>query len=283
MWSGPTFQSYYIAIPKLTRELLDKEEARYLLTVDFEDYLDYLESELKWDTQEWYPDRMTAEQFVAKVPRRDRFGNGQITVEVQCVRLRIPLAPHPQRKDYFKLGPFATWGSQPEFGFEGDILILEVEATEAAVQRGKEEVDFWLGNRNKDIESGNRELRDKIKNVWETRRQQLQEGFGATDDLLKKLNLPLHQDPNAKVKPIEIKERQLRTVVKKPSKNVPTDPSLSRDDVNGLVDFIDQYLKQFEVSPKAYSDTDEEPLRDILVGMMNANYPPVPREKHSAN
>ena len=51
MWSGPTFQSYYIAIPKLTRELLDKEEARYLLTVDFEDYLDYLESELKWDTQ----------------------------------------------------------------------------------------------------------------------------------------------------------------------------------------------------------------------------------------
>ena len=41
MWSGPTFQSYYIAIPKLTRELLDEEEARYLLTVDFEDYLDF--------------------------------------------------------------------------------------------------------------------------------------------------------------------------------------------------------------------------------------------------
>lgn len=43
--------------------------------------------------------------------------------------------------------------------------------------------------------------------------------------------------------------------------------------MNGLVDFIDQYLKQFEVSPKAYSDRDEEQLRDILVGMMNANYP----------
>lgn len=40
-----------------------------------------------------------------------------------------------------------------------------------------------------------------------------------------------------------------------------------------LVDFIDQYARQFEVSPRTYSQMDEEELRDLIVGMMNANYP----------
>ena len=40
-----------------------------------------------------------------------------------------------------------------------------------------------------------------------------------------------------------------------------------------LVDFIDQYARQFEISPRTYAKMDEEELRDLIVGMMNANYP----------
>ena len=40
-----------------------------------------------------------------------------------------------------------------------------------------------------------------------------------------------------------------------------------------LVEFINQYTQQFEVAPRTYQKMDEEELRDLLVGMMNANYP----------
>ena len=152
-------------------------------------------------------------------------------------------------------------------------MILEVEATEVAVERGVEDVSFWLGNRNSDIEKGNNGLRNSIKGVWEVKRRQLEEGFGATDSVLAKLNIPLHQDPDARVKPIEIKERPLRTVIPKPGATTSAEPNLNHEDVKGLVDFIDQYARQFEVAPKSYDRMDEENLRDLLVGMMNANFP----------
>ena len=40
----------------------------------------------------------------------------------------------------------------------------------------------------------------------------------------------------------------------------------------GLVDFIEQYTRQFETAPERYASLGEEGLRDLLVGMMNARY-----------
>ena len=107
-----------------------------------------------------------------------------------------------------------------------------------------EPVQFWLGNRNKDIEEGNKELPNRIRAVWQEKRRQLEEQRGMTQALLQKLNIPLHQDPDAKVKPIEIKPRVLRTVFEKPKIPKVTgkpEPSLNHVDVVALVDFIDQY------------------------------------------
>ncbi len=138
---------------------------------------------------------------------------------------------------------------EPEWKFGDGVLIHEVEATEQAVQQGVEAVRFWLGNRNKDIEAGNEEMRSVIRHVWETKRKQLEDSTAATNSLLEQLNIPLHQDPHAKVKPIEIKARQLRTFKKKPQATSRPVPTLSHEDVVSLVDFVDQYTRQFEVAP----------------------------------
>lgn len=90
---------------------------------------------------------------------------------------------------------------------------------------------------------------------------------------VQRLNIPLHQDPNATVKLVEVKPRQIRTVVGRPKAVARSEPTLDRADVSALVDFIDQYARQFELTPKPYASMDEEALRDLLIGMMNANYP----------
>jgi len=274
MWTGPTFQTYYQNIHRIVGEKLDKEDSSYLLQVDFDKYLNFLVDEAKWEPLLWDESQMTVEPFSTKRQRRDEFHDGQTyQVEVQRFRLRIPISPHPQRADYFKFGPSTWWGAEPEWRFEGDVLIHEVEATEQGVQKGIEEVRFWLGNRNKEIEAGNKQLQDRIRPVWEAKRKRLEERQSTTEALLQKLNIPLHQDPNAKVKPIEIKPRHLRTIMEKPKPTSKAEAALNRSDVMSLVDFIEQYTQQFEVTPRTYQKMDEEELRDLLVGMMNANYP----------
>jgi len=247
------------------------------LEVDFDEYLEYLIADARWELLEWDETQVTVEPFSVKRQHGDEWRRGEtVQVEEQWLRFRIPISSHPQISDYFKYSPSTVRGDEPDWKFEPGILIYEVRATEQTVDKGIEPVQFWLGNRNKDIEAGNKQLHGHIHPVWEVKRKQLEQQHGTTQVLLQKLNIPLHQDPNAEIKPVEIKPRVLRTVFEKPKQPKTTgkpEPTLNRDDVTALVDFIDQYTRQFEVSPKTYEKMDEEELRDLLVGMMNANYP----------
>jgi hypothetical protein len=274
MWHGPTYQWYYSQIESRLWDRLNRESSQYLVEVDPGDYLDYLVSELAWEPLEWYEDRKTVESFLLKRELRDEFDGRTHVIDEPRFRLRIPISRHPQRAEYFRCGPSIIRGSEPDWKFENDFLIHEVEATEQAVEKGLEAVRFWLGERNKAIELGNATLRERIGKVWGEKRKQLEQQHGEVQAVLKRLNIPLHQDASAKAKPIEIKPRQLRTAIERPTPRAPKpEPTLKRDEVIVLVDFIEQYTRQFEVAPKTYAKMDEEELRDLLVGMMNANYP----------
>jgi hypothetical protein len=278
----PSFQGYYNQIAGRIAAKLEKENLDHLLGVDFEEYLDYLVDEVRWEPLEWYEDHMTVEPFVATREAYDQFFERRFTAQIEMLRLRIPISSHPWRDNYFEHQPSSgRIPGEPEWKFGAEMsgdtpyefLIHEVEASERAVEDGLDEVRFWLGNRNKDIEQGNQRLRDLLRPVWEAKRKQLEERTSSTQSLLQKLNIPLYQGP-AGPKPVEIKPRQLRTVIQKPTARVSAqEPALKRDDVTKLVDFIEQYSKQFEVSPKPFAKLGEEELRDVLVGMMNANYP----------
>jgi len=187
MWTGPTFQAYYQQIDRIVREKLDKEDSNYLLEVDFDEYLNFLVEEAKWEPLLWYESQMTVESFSIKSQRRDEFHNGRsYQVEEQRIRLRIPISSHTQRAEYFKFGPSTTWATQtePEWKFENDVLIHEVESIEQGVQKGIEAIRFWLGNRNRDIEAGNKQLQDRIRPIWEAKRKRLEESQNATEMLL---------------------------------------------------------------------------------------------------
>ena len=112
MFDGPLFQTYYNHIPRITRELLDKEEASYLLSVDFDEEVEYLVEQLRWEPLEWDEGAKTVEQFTIKRPQRDHFDSRRVyQVEEQMIRIRIPISSHTQRRDYFKYGPSTTRGT----------------------------------------------------------------------------------------------------------------------------------------------------------------------------
>src|SRR5581483_4281285 len=230
-----------------------------------------------WQTLEWHEDEMTLDPFTAKKAGLDLDGSRYV-VEQDGFRLRIPLSPHPEMNRYFEFGPSTTnLRGEPAWRVENDgvrpVLTIEVEATEKAVAEVKADLNFWLGGRNRDIENGNKELRERIRPVWQAKRAGLEQRHSVVQSTLAKLNIPLHQDPNARSAPVSIKPRELRTVIEKPKPQSSPQPQLAYEDVIALVDFIEQYARQFEVSPTTYGAMSEEQLRDLLIGMMNANYP----------
>jgi hypothetical protein len=273
MLDRPSFQTYYALIDRHTSAYLDGQDPEYLRSVDPDEYLDFLVSEASWVPMEWDETGMTVERFSVKERRRSDFGEYYVA-DVEKLRLRIPVSPHSQRSEYLKLVPSTVrLNREPNYRFEANTLVLEVEAKEQAVQALLDNVRFWLGNRNKDIELGNASLKEKIRPVWEARRKRLEASSGNTTALLEKLQIPIHADPNSRVRPVEIKARELRTVQPKPRASGTPEPSLDRDDVHALVQFIAQYTRQFETAPGRYIQLGEEGMRDVLVGMLNTNYP----------
>jgi hypothetical protein len=257
--------------------LIDKEKPDYLLQVDPDDYLDYLVQQIAWEPLQWHEDAMTVESFFATTERDDGYGSKHVTHEAR-LRLRVLLSPHPQLDDFFKYGPSSTRSSgEPRWRFEGSgaerVLMAEVRASGDAKERVLDEIKFWIGGRNQAIEQGNRTLREMVRPVWEARRKQLEAEKSLAEAAIQKLHIPLHQDPSARAKPIALKPRELRVAVAKPPARPRVEPELSASDVKDLVDFIEAYARSFEVTPTTYARFEEEELRDLLIGMMNANYP----------
>lgn len=276
MWNGPTFQAYYARINEVVWEFLNRQDVDYLLRVDFDEYLDYLVGEFEWEPLEWSEVQMTVDPIRKKAQRARNIDGKSITVDEEGFRLRVPVSPHSHRDRYFEYGPPTTWTgtSEPAWRFEGDVLCVEVAQTKQAVEKATEDIRFWLGGRNAAIEVGNRTLRDRIRNVWVSKRKRLEEQESVTQAVLEELKIPLHRDPEASAKPVDMKKRELRTVASPPkAKPAPREMAVSREEVIALIDFIEQYARQFEVTPKTYVNMGEEELRDLIIGMMNANYP----------
>ena len=273
MWDGPTIQGYYADIERMTWAILSLQEAAYLRTFDYEEYLDYLVSKLERSPLEWDESSWSIEPVTVKVRHRNEFNNREYLADEDRFRLRVPLSPHLDRSEYLRYGPSTTRGSEPNWVFEEDILVHEVDATEDAVERGKENVRFWLGNRNNDIKRGNANLRERVKGAWESKRVQVEQQFNKTQAVLKKVSIPLHRDPNASPQLVKMKPRQLRNILKPKAKAAPAEPTLDREEVVALVSFIEEYARTFEVTPKPYLKFSEEELRDLLLGMIKKHYP----------
>jgi hypothetical protein len=234
----PSFQTYYALIDRHMGAYLDKQDPSYLLQVDKEEYLDFLVAEASWELLTWDETGMTVEPFRTKVQRRGDFGD-TYTADVEKLRIRIPVSPHSQREKYLEFMPSSfRYQREPNYRFDGDVLVLEVDATEQAVTEILEALRFWWGTRNKDIEKGNAELKQRIRPVWESRRERLEAASGTTQQLIARLMIPIHQDKNSESKPVQIRPRELRTTRPRPSAQPAAgEPSLDRDDVHALVGF----------------------------------------------
>ena len=270
MFGGPSFQTYYLSVDRLVADCFRKESPDYLLRVDFDEYLAHLIAELSWQEMTWDEGGMTMETYTKK-ERVNDYGRA-IEVDHPQVRLRIPFQPHPQRRDFLRLMPssFRTSG-EPEWQFVGDTLVIETGADPKAIERAIDEIRYWFGTRNADVRAGNEQLKQGVAAIWKRKREELERAHGTLQALVEQVKIPLHQDPQAP-KPIVV-ARPVPAASRPALKPGRAEPELDRKQVVEMVSFLEAYSRQLEVSPAVYSRLEEEDLRDLVLGMLNVNYP----------
>lgn len=270
--NGPSFQSYYLDIEKQTREILNRASVDYLLEVDFEVFLQSLVDRFAFEPLNWSEADMTVEKFIRKTRIRD-FGQESYVDQPQF-RLRLPVSNHPNLSKYLDHQPSSQLSTaEPRWSIQEDVLMIEVDADEYAVKRAIEEVRYWLGGRNRDIAEGNQNLRERVRAVWKRRREELEAQVSELNKVAEKLKIPLYQSPTAP-KPVPIQPKAHRKPWAPPSTAAKqAEPELRYSDVLGVIEFVEAYSRQLEVSPAVYSRLTEEDLRDLVLGMLNVNFP----------
>ena len=269
--------SYFTFADRAATELLDREDPDYLLNVDSEEYLGHLVTRLSFQPLVIHWDEMTVEPFKVRrerPPSRHAWDReGPRYIDVEMYRVRIPVEPNPDRDEYFKWQPSKGYSSQlePDWRFRDDLLVMEVEATEQALTKLKDDFRFYTDNRNDDIAKGNPTLRDKVGPVWRARRKQLEDNADNSKGTIEKLGLKLYRDPGAP-QPVSMTARRL--VIPKP-KATPHDPepTLSGETVDSLVTHLTAHGRQLETAPDGYAELPEETLRNIILGSLNASFP----------
>jgi hypothetical protein len=269
-------QSYFSQADRLVTGIIEKESPEYLLAVDPDEYLDHLVAELSFQTLAVRWQDETVEPFKTRQERmrswdswdRDR---PQI-VDVEMYRVRIPVEPNPDRDQYFALE--ASKGylgyTEPEWRFDGDVLVKEVPATEEAVKKLRDDFRYYTDARNEDIAQGNPKLRDIVGPVWRARRKALEENAAKSKTTIEKLGLRLYEKPDAP-KPVAIEPRKLVLPAPKAKPHEP-EGSLGTGDVEKLVTAVGAHGRQLETAPATYAKLQEEALRDIILGLLNASF-----------
>lgn len=261
---GPRFQDYYREIPRWVRKELEGRTREYLLAVDENELIAYFVSEAEWEPLICEEEKREIEPLTERLTPDGR----------SWIKLRVPTKPHPQRDGFLNhLPDSCPLSAQPGWHFVGDTLVFETEPDPKKVERIMEEIRKWIGGRNTSIEQGNKTLPSIIAPVVREYIANLKQKHQGMKDAIDALGIPIRQDPDAPAAPVSMTRKEVRVRVEAPkAPGASKEPYLRPSDVLEILKFVDGYARQFEVTPEVYAAMEEEKLRDLLVGMLNANF-----------
>lgn len=270
-----TFSGYYAQAADMAVRLMEDESPDSLLTVDPEEYLDYLVQRLEFQPLSIHWDKESVEPFKKQVTRparpMDLARGNQVSEIVEMWRVRIPTEPNPDRDGYFALeGSTGYLSGEPRWHFEGGVMVAEIPASERAITDLRDQFRRYTDGRNEDITKGNAKLRHSIRPVWTARRAQLETNATKSRAEFEKLGLKLYQRPGAAT-PIAINPRRIE-IPKPRAKPHDPEPALPDETVEMLVKHLATHGRQLETAPGTYAKFDEEELRDVVLGLLNTSF-----------
>jgi hypothetical protein len=250
----------------------------------FTELIKRIETEIEQNSEEYLLDvdaQELTEYFAQKysLPLIEIDENRKITLEKSKSRYgRVPL------KVYYPIVPKSNLETVVKreasrryisggvsFQLQGDWLVLFTEMRDSTSL--KSQLDMLkevIGWKNNDVKGGNERIRREIKNYLENRQNSLKQEYEQLDSIVGKFEVPLDVKKEKPLPVVDFGVREELVPLIKPEAKRQKDLVLDAARVAILIGYIRNSCISFEKTPKVFSKLEEEHLRDVILGNLNA-------------
>jgi len=154
---------------------------------------------------------------------------------------------------------------------QGDWLVTDTEMhDENSLKRLIENLEKVIGWKNNDVRAGNESIRNSIKTYVESKQEILKQEYKKLGSIIEKVSIPLEikREEPLPIVDFSVKE-ELKTLIK-PSPKKSKELVLDDTKVTTLIDYIRNSCLSFEKTPIVFAKLEEEDLRNIILGNLNA-------------
>lgn len=282
MFNRKTIHDYYRDIQQSINQDILSQSDEDILGMDTQEYAGYLLAKyalapIERNESQDCITSLVREQREYTDPFGDR-GRGEFLV----AQIEYPLVPHTRLRTALELFPSTQRSILPQFDFRTDRLILKVELSTLYGPTGSppdgspeingalENLQWWLDQRNHDIQYGNAELKPILEQTINARKEFVARTRANFEAMVTKVTIPLKLRPatHATARPIEIRP-ELRPVLKKPTPKRPEEYFLRKADVEAVVELVKRYGRSLETTPHAVEGQDEPDIRALVLAQLN--------------
>jgi len=136
------------------------------------------------------------------------------------------------------------------------------------IENAAKELNTVIKQKNDTVNSQNSQFKKTIKSYLRPLKEKIKAENAHLEQIASELPVELIKNDTAPA-PVNLKVKQKIQIVK-PEPRQKTDPSLQRESVEAVLELINSQGRQFEITPKVFSERGEEELRDIILSMLNA-------------
>lgn len=263
--------SYYRRIYPLAQKEIRSRSDSYLLTVDLNEYTDYLVRKYGYSEIEPDSSRQITSEKIRRIVERDDFGE-RCEIEKMWVKISFPVEPDESIRGILSLTPSCWSTPPPRLEYDNGWITTVVEPTETGVRRGLDELNSEIARRNSDIRKENDNLRVNISNWIRQRKAQIENEDSLLEKISQKVEIVLKQKPGTQnaLPNLKVKEK-LRPIVR-PTAKAPVKLELPRDKFYAILELIMSSCGQFERTPTTFAQLNEEELRNVILSNLNSRY-----------
>lgn len=267
-----TISQYYARIQKKIRDDIESQSEDYVLGVDENDYADFLFKKYSLPTVERDLNRETTIQHnVRRVNVMNDFGDS-VQREFPFVTIEYPLKPKANLEITMDLRG-SSWSyplGKERFDSSRCAMILEIDSNPNEVNQSTASLESNNQSRNQDIDLENRTLKTFISNMIGERKRILAERRKGFNELIEKINIHVVEKPMGKSPVIDLGVKKELQILTQPGVKKNKDYFLDKEKALAIVNLIEKVGHGFEVSPSVFAKLEEEDLRSVILGFLNA-------------
>ena len=278
----PTISDYYrAAIKALTKEVEATADAD-VIGRDYDDWYAYL-----IDKHGMVPieiDASRGEQLV-EVEREHVLRGYDIytdrmpgsVVKTNDVRLEVPVVPTDTLEvianQNLASSPFLLGSGYPPFEYDHrrGVVYIVAHATVEAIKHARDTIHTSISRYNSNITEQNQLFHAEVARIITAKQERLSTKNKGLDELSSKLGMPLVKKADiATVVPTAVKVRAKIAPLIPATRKAQEVPVLDAERFGAIMELLESQCQQFERTPQAFSELQEEGLRDIVLSSLNA-------------